>query len=105
MLGETRADLPTFFVDELFDASAYRETPLLRGAYFTSGTQEGSPADLLFEEMADALNLRPQLYESREEEKKSYFLHDMLVRVVFEDATDPRSGEPLKIPQWQIVDA
>ena len=26
------------------------------------------------------------------------------VRVVFEDATDPRSGEPLKIPQWQIVE-
>ena len=26
------------------------------------------------------------------------------VRVVFEDATDPRSGEHLKIPQWQIVD-
>ena len=25
------------------------------------------------------------------------------VRVVFEDATDPRSGEILKIPQWQIV--
>jgi uncharacterized OB-fold protein len=26
------------------------------------------------------------------------------VRVVFEDATDPRSGEVLKIPQWQIVE-
>jgi uncharacterized OB-fold protein len=26
------------------------------------------------------------------------------VGVVFEDATDPRSGEPLKIPQWQIVE-
>jgi type VI secretion system protein ImpL len=75
----------SFFVDELFDASAYRETPLLRGAYFTSGTQEGSPADLLFEDMADALNLRPEVYESRGEEKKSYFLHDMLMHVVFED--------------------
>src|SRR5215475_10102288 len=26
------------------------------------------------------------------------------VRVVFEDATDPRSGKHLKIPQWRIVD-
>ena len=26
------------------------------------------------------------------------------VRVVFEDATDLRSGTPLKIPQWQIVE-
>ena len=74
----------TLFVDELFDASAYRETPLLRGAYFTSGTQEGAPADLLFEDIAGALKLRPPQYESREE-KKGYFLHDMLLRVVVED--------------------
>jgi uncharacterized OB-fold protein len=26
------------------------------------------------------------------------------VRVVFADATDPRTGDVLKIPQWQIVD-
>ncbi len=26
------------------------------------------------------------------------------VRVVFEDATDPRSGAQFKIPQWEIVD-
>jgi type VI secretion system protein ImpL len=77
-------DKLTFFVDELFDASAYRETPLLRGAYFTSGTQEGAPADLLYEEIAGALELRPTDHESRDE-KKSYFLHDMLMRVVFED--------------------
>ncbi|HET6335151.1 MAG TPA: type VI secretion system membrane subunit TssM, partial [Polyangiales bacterium] len=75
----------TCFVDELFDASAFRETPLLRGAYFTSGTQEGAPADLLLEDIADALELRPQQFERREQEKKSYFLHDMLMRVVFED--------------------
>ncbi|MET0389588.1 MAG: type VI secretion system membrane subunit TssM [Polyangiales bacterium] len=78
-------DKLTFFVDELFDASAYRETPLLRGVYFTSGTQEGAPADLLFEHIAGALELRPPTYERREDEQKSYFLHDMLMRVVFED--------------------
>ncbi|MBM4265333.1 MAG: DNA-binding protein [Deltaproteobacteria bacterium] len=27
------------------------------------------------------------------------------VRVVFEDATDPRSGEKLAIPQWEVIDA
>ena len=100
-LGALKEKL-TFFVDELFDSSAYRETPLLRGAYFTSGTQEGSPADLLFEDMADALNLRPQLYESREEEKKSYFLHDMLMRVVFEDrALATTSAVELTRQHWK----
>jgi type VI secretion system protein ImpL len=77
----------TVFVDELFEDSAYGETPLLRGAYFTSGTQESTPADLLYEELANALKVRPVLEESAEEEKKSYFLHDMLMRVVFEDRT------------------
>ncbi|HTV19347.1 MAG TPA: type VI secretion system membrane subunit TssM, partial [Polyangiaceae bacterium] len=95
-------DKLTFFVDELFDSSAYRETPLLRGAYFTSGTQEGAPADLLFEEMANAVNLRPQVYETREEEKKSYFLHDMLMRVVFEDrALATASSVELARQQWK----
>lgn len=92
----------TFFVDELFDSSAYRETPLLRGAYFTSGTQEGAPADLLLEDMANALNLRPQIYERREEEKKSYFLHDMLMRVVFKDhALATASSVELVRQQWR----
>jgi uncharacterized OB-fold protein len=25
------------------------------------------------------------------------------VRVVFEEATDPRTGEDLKIPQWEVT--
>ncbi|MET0339610.1 MAG: type VI secretion system membrane subunit TssM [Polyangiales bacterium] len=74
----------TVFVDELFDDSAYGETPLLRGAYFTSGTQESTPADLLLADLASALDVRPVAAE-QEGEKKSYFLHDMLMRVVFED--------------------
>jgi type VI secretion system protein ImpL len=73
------------FVDELFEESAYGETPILRGGYFTSGTQEGAPADLLLEDMAQALNVRPPLQETTAE-KKSYFLHDMLVDVVFADS-------------------
>jgi type VI secretion system protein ImpL len=72
------------FMDELFEQSLYGETPALRGAYFTSGTQEGAPADLLFDQLSNALQLRPQATETRSE-KKSYFLHDVLMNVVFED--------------------
>jgi type VI secretion system protein ImpL len=78
------ADKLGAFVDELFEESAYGEAPFLRGAYFTSGTQEGAPADLLLENMAVAMNVRPPEQESAGE-KKSYFLHDMLMKVVFED--------------------
>jgi type VI secretion system protein ImpL len=77
------SDKLSIFVDELFEESAYGEAPFLRGAYFTSGTQEGAPADLLLEEMG-AMNVRP-VGEENEGEKKSYFLHDMLMNVVFQD--------------------
>jgi type VI secretion system protein ImpL len=73
------------FVDELFAESAFGETPAMRGAYLTSGTQEGAPADLLLEQMASSINVRPVLGEPDVEEKKSYFLRDMLTEVVFED--------------------
>jgi type VI secretion system protein ImpL len=33
------------FIEELFRPSQYQETPLLRGFYFSSGTQVGSPVD------------------------------------------------------------
>src|SRR6266542_3251734 len=35
------------FVEELCRASPYQETPILRGYYFTSGTQVGRPIDLV----------------------------------------------------------
>jgi type VI secretion system protein ImpL len=33
------------FLDKVFAASRFAEAPLIRGVYFTSGTQEGSPID------------------------------------------------------------
>src|SRR5690606_20704098 len=35
------------FLREIFTESRYADAPLLRGAYFTSGTQEGTPIDRL----------------------------------------------------------
>lgn len=72
------------FVDELFEESAFGETPTMRGVYFTSGTQEGAPADLLLDQLAEGLQLRPAVH-SAGETKNSYFVHDLLTKVVFED--------------------
>ncbi|HEX5660309.1 MAG TPA: type VI secretion system membrane subunit TssM, partial [Polyangiales bacterium] len=80
-LGALQSKL-TLFIDELFEESVYRETPPLRGVYFTSGTQEGAPADLLLDSLSDALRVHPPRQESPKE-KRGYFLHDVLVNVVF----------------------
>ena len=42
----------TDFINEAFGASRLDAAPLLRGVYFTSGTQEGTPVDRLTATMA-----------------------------------------------------
>jgi type VI secretion system protein ImpL len=74
------------FVSVLFEDNVYQETPIMRGVYFTSGTQEGAPADLQALKLASALKIRHLLPEApAETQPKAYFLSDMLTRVVFED--------------------
>lgn len=45
------------FLEGVFKPNAFEERALLRGVYFTSGTQEGSPIDRLIGSMAQSMNL------------------------------------------------
>ena len=45
------------FVGSLLQPNTYRDTPILRGVYFTSGTQEGRPIDRVIGQMMRAFNL------------------------------------------------
>ncbi len=77
----------THFLLELFQPNVYRQSPLLRGTYFTSGTQEGTPIDRLLIQLAETAGLPPQ-YAVPEPvlEPKSYFLNKVFFDVVFPDA-------------------
>ena len=76
------------FVDALFAENVYQETPLMRGVYLTSGTQEGAPIDRLLDSMVRSFNVGPQLaLGPAAVERKSYFLGDVFTRVVFPDHT------------------
>jgi type VI secretion system protein ImpL len=67
------------FVERLFEANVYREAVPLRGVYFSSGTQEGRPFNLLFE---------PRSGEPAELlDQKSYFLRELFMHVIFEDSS------------------
>src|SRR6185369_13732893 len=48
------------FTSILMRPNVYQETPILRGVYFTSGTQEGRPIDRVLGSMAQAFGLQPQ---------------------------------------------
>ena len=75
------------FVQRLFEDNVYQETPMFRGAYFTSGTQEGRPIDRVMQRMAEAFGMRNQIQLGEPQvASKSYFLRDPFVNVMFKDA-------------------
>lgn len=74
------------FVGALFQANNFQETPILRGVYFTSGTQEGRPIDRVIGGMMRAFSLpEPEAVRQPPTESKSYFVTDLFRRVVFPD--------------------
>ncbi|MCR9162312.1 MAG: type VI secretion system membrane subunit TssM [Nannocystaceae bacterium] len=76
----------SMFVGELMAESIYTESPIFRGAYFTSGTQEGSPIDRIMNGMAEAFGVQPQMsFTQQQTEAKSYFLGDVFGKVIFPD--------------------
>jgi type VI secretion system protein ImpL len=76
------------FVTSLFAPNAFQETPILRGVYFTSGTQEGSPIDRVIGGMLRVFNIgsAQQIQPPQQTtESKSYFVTDLFRRIVFPD--------------------
>lgn len=75
------------FIGALFASNSYQSSPLLRGVYFTSGTQEGRPIDQLAERMRASFGLAQSAARAPEPvtEQKSFFLRDVFSRVIFPD--------------------
>lgn len=84
-MASTR-DRLTRFVEVLFQANPYQENPLLRGFYFTSGTQEGTPIDRILGAVGRASGLSDvSLVSVLPTESKSYFLKDLFTEIIFPD--------------------
>lgn len=74
-------------ISTMFMVNAFQGTPIFRGFYFTSGTQEGRPLDRVLQRMGQAMGIRPrEMAAQAVVESKSYFLHDVFMSVVFPDA-------------------
>lgn len=74
-------DEVTDFLRQVFEPTRYKTSAMLRGFYFTSGTQEGTPIDQVLGAMGrsfggDAAGLMSG-------KGKSFFLHDLLTKVIF----------------------
>ena len=74
------------FVGTLLQSNGAQEAPILRGIYFSSGTQEGRPIDRVIGGMMRAFNLpTPAAPEPVATDGKSYFVTDMFRHVIFPD--------------------
>ncbi len=74
------------FLTGCFRPSQYEAPLLLRGVYFTSGTQEGTPIDRLLGSVARGFGLGAQAVAPARGPGRSYFITDVLRRVVFAEA-------------------
>jgi type VI secretion system protein ImpL len=71
------------FLDGAFGGAWVGDAPLLRGVYFTSGTQEGSPIDRVLGTLARSFNLERKVQPPAAGAGKSYFLKRLLHDVIF----------------------
>ena len=71
------------FLEGAFGGAWAGEAPFLRGVYFTSGTQEGSPIDRVLGTLARSFNLERKVQPPAAGAGKSFFLKRLLHEVIF----------------------
>ncbi|MDR4515598.1 type VI secretion system membrane subunit TssM [Nitrosomonas sp.] len=97
------------YLNQIFSPSRYEQQPLLRGIYFTSGTQTGNPIDRMMGNLAQALNLGNKLISPLRPSGKSFFLTRLLKEVIFTESelagTNQRWEHKQFSLQWIIFTA
>ncbi len=73
-------------IERVFAGTRFDEQALLRGVYFTSGTQEGTPLDRVLGSLLRSFGLQQPLAASRAGSGRSFFLTRLLREVVFREA-------------------
>ena len=97
-------DLIDRFLNDVFQSNRYEERALLRGVYFTSGTQEGSPIDRVMSAMAAAFGLERKVLPPNVDSGRSYFITRLLREVIFKEAelagTNLKFEKQHRLLQW-----
>ena len=74
------------FLARIFEPTRYQTSAALRGFYFTSGTQEGTPFDAVIGALQKSYGVESLGASAFSGVGKSFFLHDLLADVVFGEA-------------------
>ncbi|MBD8528372.1 MULTISPECIES: type VI secretion system membrane subunit TssM [unclassified Massilia] len=74
------------FLDAVFEPTRYEQGAQLRGVYFTSGTQEGSPIDRVLGALAATFGFERKVLAPNAAGGRSYFITSLLRDLVFKEA-------------------
>jgi type VI secretion system protein ImpL len=85
------------FLNKIFDPAQYRVNAALRGFYFTSGTQQGTPIDQLLGALAKGFGAEAVGAPVYSGQGKSFFLTDLIKKVVIGEAGWVSSGRGKRI--------
>jgi type VI secretion system protein ImpL len=79
-------DLLSGFVTDVFASTRFDQQILLRGVYFTSGTQEGTPIDRLLGAIGRRFAVAPEAVIAPPGRGKAYFIERLLKEVMFAES-------------------
>lgn len=72
---------------QVFASTQFKEKPLLRGVYFTSGTQEGMPFDRVMSSLAHRFGVQSAATQAlKTQGGRSYFIETLFKGVIFNEA-------------------
>jgi type VI secretion system protein ImpL len=74
------------FLNQIFEPTRYHSNATLRGFYFTSGTQEGTPIDQLIGALSRSFGAQQVAAAQYSGLGKSFFLTNLLTEVIFGEA-------------------
>ncbi|NOR42766.1 MAG: hypothetical protein GQ572_05465 [Gammaproteobacteria bacterium] len=74
------------FLQKVFSQNRYEKSPWLRGVYFTSGTQQGSPIDRVMSSLAGSFGISLQALPSYQGHSRSYFITRLFKDILFKES-------------------
>jgi type VI secretion system protein ImpL len=100
-------DVLATFLNDVFETTSYEEAALLRGVYFTSGTQEGSPIDRVMSTLAASFGLDRKVLPANAFGGRSYFITRLLREVIFQEqglaGANLKLERNRKLLQWAAI--
>jgi type VI secretion system protein ImpL len=102
-------DITDNFLKAVFQPNRFEQPARLRGVYFTSGTQEGTPIDRLMGAMASSFGISRQQVAGTSGSGRSYFLTRLLKTVIFGEAglvsADAKLERRNQMIRWGVLGA